>query len=249
MDIELGTIRSLFRHPVKSMAAERLDSVAVGSRGVAGDRRLAFRRLVEDGGYPWLTASKLPEMLLYRPRGSQEDTQPPGCQVLSEPLPSHVLTPTGDRLEIAGEALAAELSRRYGSAVELRHVSDGIFDEASVSLIALGTLRGIERAWGRELDVRRFRPNIVLDTSDERPFAEDAWVGKQLEFGDGDGPIIRITLRDKRCVMINLDPDTAESAPDLMKTVVRLNDNYAGVYGEVVRQGELRVGQGARLRD
>jgi uncharacterized protein YcbX len=247
MDIELGTIRSLFRHPVKSMAAERLDAVALGPRGVAGDRRLAFRRLVEDGGYPWLTASKLPELLLFQAIGNQDDTQRPGCQDLREPLPSHVLTPTGDRLEIAGEALAAELSRRYGSAVELRHLSDGIFDEASVSLIALGTVRGIERAWGRELDIRRFRPNIVLDTSDERPFAEDAWVGKQLEFGDG--PIIRITLRDKRCVMINLDPDTAESDPELMKTVVRMNDNYAGVYGEVIRPGEVCVGQVARIRN
>ncbi len=78
---------------------------------------------------------------------------------------------------------------------------------------------------------------------------EDAWVGKQLEFGNGDGPIIRVSKRDKRCVMINLDPDTAEADPELMQTVVRLNDNHAGVYGEVVRPGELRVGQVVRLRE
>ena len=129
------------------------------------------------------------------------------------------------------------------------HVGEGIFDEASVSLLALGTVRGIERAWGRELDIRRFRPNIVLDTRVAEPFAEDAWVGKVLEFGDGDGPIIRVTHRDKRCVMINLDPDTAEADPELMKTVVRLNDNHAGVYGEVVRPGELRAGQVVTLKD
>ena len=56
-------------------------------------------------------------------------------------------------------------------------------------------------------------------------------------------------MRDKRCVMINLDPDTAESDPELMKTVVRLNDNHAGVYGNVVRPGELCVGRPVTLRD
>ncbi len=48
--------------------------------------------------------------------------------------------------------------------------------------------------------------------------------------------------------MINLDPATAEADPELMKTVVRLNDNHAGVYGEVVQPGELRMGQVVSLR-
>ena len=50
-------------------------------------------------------------------------------------------------------------------------------------------------------------------------------------------------MRDERCVMINLDPDTAAKDSEVMKTVVRLNENYAGVYGTVVNVGELRVGQ------
>ena len=61
--------------------------------------------------------------------------------------------------------------------------------------------------------------------------------------------MIRVTMRDKRCVMLNLDPDTAESDPELMKIVVGLNDNFAGVYGTVVRTGELCVGQIVRLRE
>ncbi|PYS58249.1 MAG: hypothetical protein DMF76_19840 [Acidobacteria bacterium] len=50
-------------------------------------------------------------------------------------------------------------------------------------------------------------------------------------------------MKDERCVMVNLDPDTAERDAEVMKTVVRMNENYAGVYGTVVRAGELRVGQ------
>jgi hypothetical protein len=56
-------------------------------------------------------------------------------------------------------------------------------------------------------------------------------------------PAIGVTMRDERCVMVNLDPDTAERDSEVMKTVVRMNENYAGVYGTVVRAGELRVGQ------
>jgi hypothetical protein len=43
--------------------------------------------------------------------------------------------------------------------------------------------------------------------------------------------------------MVNLDPDTAERDSEVMKTIVRINENYAGVYGTVVSAGELCVGQ------
>jgi uncharacterized protein len=49
-------------------------------------------------------------------------------------------------------------------------------------------------------------------------------------------------------VMINLDSDTAEANAELMKTVIRMNENHAGVYGTVVRTGKLHVGQIVRLR-
>jgi uncharacterized protein YcbX len=54
---------------------------------------------------------------------------------------------------------------------------------------------------------------------------------------------IGVTMRDERCVMVNVDPDTAERDSEVMKTVVHMNENYAGIYGTVVRAGELRVGQ------
>ena len=67
-------------------------------------------------------------------------------------------------------------------------------------------------------------------------------------FGDGESAgvpmaAIGVTMKDERCVMVNFDPDTAERDSEVMKTVVRMNENCAGVYGTVVRAGELRVGQ------
>ncbi len=234
--MELGRIRAIFRYPVKSMAGESLDVASLGWHGLAGDRRLAFRRLAEKSGFPWLSASKLPQLLLYQPFGLDRDTP--------ESLPTHVRTPDGKEYELRSDELRKDVSNRYGSEVELMNLKHGIFDEACISIISLGTVHGIARESGRDLDHRRFRPNIVLETDGVGPFEEDRWVDRTLTFGDEhSGAAVKITMRDERCVMVNLDPDTAERDAEVMKTVVRLNENYAGIYGTVVRTGELRVGQ------
>jgi uncharacterized protein YcbX len=235
---EIGRIRHLFRYPVKSMAGIPLDSADLGWHGVEGDRRLAFRRIEERGGFPWLSASRVPELVLYRPFGETEG---------DALLPTHVRTPAGRALPLAGRELQEELSRRHGRAVELMRLRHGIFDDAPVSVIASATIREIEGAAGRPLDVRRFRPNIVVEIDDAAPFTEDGWVGGCLAFGAEDGPTVSATQRDLRCVMINLDPETGESHAEVMHAAVRLNDNYAGIYATVVRTGELRVGQSVWL--
>ena len=80
------------------------------------------------------------------------------------------------------------------------------------------------------------------------PFQEDEWLGGVLSFGDGDdGPAITVTMRDVRCSMVNLDPDSARPAPEVLKTVVRANQNNAGIYGTVARSGGLAVGQSILL--
>jgi hypothetical protein len=69
-----------------------------------------------------------------------------------------------------------------------------------------------------------------------------------LSFGDApDPPAVTVTMRDIRCSMLNLDPDSATSAPEILKAVARVNGNTAGIYGTVTRIGELAVGQKVRL--
>lgn len=220
------------------MAGVRVDSAALGWHGLEGDRRLAFRRVQDRSGLPWLTASRVGEMVLYRPFGETE----------GQPLlPTHVRTPDGRELPLAGGEVQQLLSRRYGSPVELMRLDRGIFDDAPVSVIASVTAGEVMTGSGRPIDLRRFRPNIVVELDGGAPFAEDAWLGRRLAFGGVDGPAISVTQRDLRCVMINLDPDTAESQAEVMKTAVRLNDNHAGIYATVIETGELRVGQAVWL--
>ena len=249
--MELGRISAIFRYPVKSMAGQLLDVARLSWHGIEGDRRLAFRRLADQSGFPWLTASKLPQLLLYKPVRLDSNANSKNGEL----LPTHVCTPDGKEYELRSDELREDVSNRYGGNVELMNLKHGIFDEACISIISLGTVHSVAQESGRGVDLcdlRRFRPNIVIETDSAEPFAEDRWVGRTLMFGDGNSgaaplaaptPAIGVTMRDERCVMVNLDPDTAEKDSEVMKTVVRLNQNYAGVYGTVVSAGELRVGQ------
>jgi len=238
--IPVGYVRELARYPVKSMAGIATESAILGWHGLQGDRRFAFRRLGDDSGMPWLTASRLPQLILYQPVGVDESS--------GEPLPTHVRTPGGACLELRSPALSAELAARFGSTVDLMRLDHGIFDEAPVSVISHATIAGIGREAGLDLDRRRFRANIVVEALASDPFPEDRWIGGVLMFGDIEPrPAVRVAMRDLRCMMINLDPETGAQDARVLKTVVRLNDNNAGVYGAVVRPGLIRVGDHVTL--
>ncbi|MEZ4295157.1 MAG: MOSC domain-containing protein [Polyangiaceae bacterium] len=238
--VRVGKIKEIVRYPVKSMAGVAAESALLGWHGLEGDRRFAFRRLGNKGGFPWLSASHLPEMLLYQPVGNDESS--------GEPLPTHVRTPGGAVVELGSAELLAELAERSGRELELMKMKHGVFDDGAVSVISLATIAGIGREAGFELDRRRFRANVVVETEGDEVFLEDAWVGGTLVFGDGEsGPAVSVTLRDLRCMMINLDPETAKQDARVMKTVVRLNENNAGVYATVVRSGRIRVGEDVML--
>ena len=238
--IPIGRVRELVRYPVKSMAGTAMESASLGFHGIDGDRRFAFRRLGDTSHFPWLSASRLAELVCYHPIGSEST---------AGPVFTHVRTPAGRTLELRGAQLQDEISERLGSPVELMELKHGIFDDASISIISVATIAGIGREAGIDIDRRRMRANIVLETEDVEPFHEDGWIGGTLVFGEGESmPAVTITARDLRCVMMNIDPDTAEKDARVMKAVVRLNGNNAGVYGTVVRTGPIRVGQTVSLQ-
>jgi uncharacterized protein len=185
-----------------------------------------------------LTASKLPELILFTPR--RQDSE--GCN--AEALPTHVLTPDGVEMPLFGKALAAEIERRYGAPVEMTHLRHGIFDDASISVITCATVGEVCPLAGVSADVRRFRPNIVVRSTGTVPFEEDEWVGGVLTFGErDDAPAVAVTMHDVRCAMVNIDPDEGSLAPEVLRAAVHANQNNAGIYGAVTRIGRLTIGQ------
>lgn len=236
MTIRVGEVTALFRYPVKSMSGEALETADAGWHGLDGDRRLAFRRLDDHGGFPWLTATKLPELIRFSPQRRGPDA--------SNGLPTHVRTPEGEELALFGQELAANVGRRVGSPLEMTHLDRGIFDEASISVITSATVDEVGRLAGQRADVRRFRPNILIASQQSVPFEEDDWVGGVLWFGAAkDAAAVSVTNRDERCAMVNFDPDSALPAAEMLKAIVRVRNNKAGVYGAVTRRGRIAVGQ------
>jgi uncharacterized protein YcbX len=234
--LEIGYVEAIFRYPVKSMRGEQLEVANLGWHGIDGDRRLAFRRIEYNGGFPWLSATKLPELLLFAPR--RRDSGAP------DELPTHVRTPDDEEMPLFGDELASDVGRRHGAPVQMMQLDHGTFDDAPISVIAFDTVREISRLASQRPDVRRFRPNIFVRLVRPVPFQEGEWLGGALSFGEGDdAPTVSVTAHDVRCAMINLDPDSASPAPEMLKAVVRANQNNAGVYCTVTRTGRLAVGQ------
>lgn len=102
----IGHVSELVRYPVKSMAGTPVESAFLGWHGLTGDRRFAFRRLGDDGDFPWLIASRVPELVLYHRFGLDQGAD--------DPLPTHVRTPGGRRLEVRSAALRDEIADRFG---------------------------------------------------------------------------------------------------------------------------------------
>src|SRR5579871_2824766 len=95
MPIEIGHVEAIFRYPVKSLGGERLEDARLGWHGIDGDRRLAFRRMDDRTGFPWLTAGKLPDLVRFAPLRREDGA--PGD------LPTHIRTPDGAVMPAFGE--------------------------------------------------------------------------------------------------------------------------------------------------
>ena len=228
----VGRVAALWRYPVKSMAGEELDGVEVSWHGLAGDRRWAFIRAGRvHNGFPWLTIRERPEMARYRPRFAEPD-RPNASMTL-------VRTPSGGELDVADPALAAEL----GPGVRVIKQDRGIFDTMPLSLLTTQTLASLGQLVGTGLTAGRFRPNLLVDATGG-DFPEDAWVGRVLRVG---GMRMRVDQRDRRCVMITIDPVTLFKNPAILRALARERDSWLGVYGSTVEPGRVAVGDPVEL--
>lgn len=231
----VGSVSGLWRYPVKSMAAEPLAHAQLSWAGVTGDRRWAFVRAgAERNGFPWQTIRDHPLMCRYAARLINPD-RPDKSDVA-------VQTPNGDTLSIHDPALAAEL----GSGVRVMRVDRGIFDAMPLSLITTRTVSALCALTHVPGDQRRFRPNVVIASTVDRPFAEDEWVGSVLHIGEA---VVRVDARDGRCVVVNVDPDSGRVDASLLKVIGGVRQARAGVYGTLVQPGLVQIGDVVRVTD
>jgi uncharacterized protein YcbX len=114
-----------------------------------------------------------------------------------------------------------------------------------LSRSALAALEGRARAAGSAsvFDLRRFRPNLLVDCSEEG-FVEDAWVGRELRIGTVRA---RVEMRCPRCIMTTHGFLDVPRDPRVMRSLVRHHGGDLGVYASVIEPGEIRTGDAVEV--
>jgi MOSC domain-containing protein len=257
-----GTVESLWRYPVKSMRGEEMDELFAGYAGVYGDRLFAFESSASPKGFPFFTGRDQRQMIRYRARfrnpekaarpvnlGEAEKLSPnlnPISADVSE-LMIDVETPDGKTFPIDDPTLIDHLRLNTDGNHELTLLrSDkAMTDCRPLSIFAVQTAEKLGEESGVAVDKRRFRANIYVDLTNADGFAEDQFVGRSLRIGSK--ATIAVLQRDARCMMITLDPDSAEKTPVILKAVAQAHEGMAGVYGAVLTEGMIRKGDPVEL--
>lgn len=203
-------IESLWRHPVKSLQGEPVPSALLTSDGVVGDRAWAVRD-VASGAV--LSAKREPRLLLAAAAAAGEGVE---------------VTIPGQRVR-RGRAADAALSEWLGREVRVDRAEQAPYvDEAHLHLVT--------RAELGEWDVRRFRPNVVVDAALDL----DGLVGERLALGPA--VVVEVVKRTKRCAMPTMAQPGVGKDVGVLRTLAHERDLRLGVYARVVTPGLLVIG-------
>jgi uncharacterized protein len=129
--------------------------------------------------------------------------------------------------------------------------SKTFFDIAVIHLLTTSTINRLRELYpeGR-FEVRRFRPNIVLDSASKEKkndFIENSWVGKKMIIGKG--IVLNITAPCTRCVMITLPQGDLPQDLGILSTVAKYNQVHVGVYASVECGGTIHRGDRVRIEE
>ena len=260
----VGTAESLWRYPVKSMRGEERDELFVGYGGVYGDRLFAFESSANARGFPFFTGRDQRQMLRYRPRWRHPERAARPVNLVEAETMSHMINPItashadlmidveapdGRTFAIDDPALIETLRAGLDGEprLTLLRSDKAMTDCRPLSIFAVQTAQKLGEETSLAVDQRRFRANVYLDLESGEGFGEDRFVGRNLRIGSK--VVVSVLARDGRCMMVTLDPDTAEKTPAILKAVAQAHEGMAGVYGAVLVEGIIRRGDAIEVID
>lgn len=215
---------SLHRYPVKSLLGEDVPALDLDQRGVVGDRTWSVR--TADG------------MLGSGKRTRRFASVPGLLQLRAAQHGDSVVLTMPDGRTVAAQEAGEPVSRLVGRSVVLAQECDvSHFDDGPVSLLGTASVEAVGAELGGELEVARFRPNVVLRT--DRAFVEDALVGRRVRLGPA---VLDVVLASPRCTMVDAETADLPARPGTLRAVGRAHDGRLGVVAEVVVPGRVRVG-------
>jgi uncharacterized protein YcbX len=112
-----------------------------------------------------------------------------------------------------------------------------------ISIMSLSTVRALDERLHAEVDQRRFRANIVVETFEDLAHVEDEWLGKSVLFGDRtDSARVRADRPIPRCMMVNLHPETATQDSRILRALAHSHDANAAIYASTEAPGTIEEG-------
>ena len=265
-----GKVVSLWRYPVKSMIGEELNSSYITERGLIGDRTYALidnqtgKVISAKNPAKWRKLFDFRAAFIDSPQTADNIpnvriTLPDGNQIFShqEEIDHSLSKILGREVSLMKATLDKPGYEEYWPDVEgIAHrelVTDEImpsktfFDIAVIHILTNSTINRFRELYpeGR-FEVRRFRPNIVIESSSmEKDFIENSWVGKKLTVGEE--IVLRVIAPCTRCVMITLPQGDLPNDLGILRTVAKYNQVHAGVYASVEQGGIVRRGDLVQL--
>jgi uncharacterized protein len=266
-----GKVVSIWRYPMKSVMGEELNSSYVTERGLMGDRVYAI--IDQETGK--VASAKNPGKWgkLFDFRAAFIDS----LQSVENIPPVRITLPDGNQIFSNHGEIDRTLSKVLGREVSVMKASlekpsyeeywpniEGLaqreivtdeamprqtfFDVAVIHLLTTSTIDRLRELYpeGR-FEVRRFRPNIVVESaSEEKDFIENSWVDKKLAIGEE--IVLRVIGPCTRCVMTTLPQGDLPKDLGILRTVAKYNQVHAGVYASVHRGGTIRRGDIVQLQ-
>ncbi len=234
MCVEVGRIKEMTRHPVKSMTGEKVQHTKVMPYGLYGDRS----HVLLDEKESFLTITQFADLVQYQASFS-------GSESLDAYPEPQIVTPNGQKymwsdLEWLKEIESKSLRQLSRKSYHPEHVPIGPIEEEHLLIVTDASLQSLSQSWGEDVDDRRFRPNLEINLYEKTPFVEKEWVGKFLRIGEE--VILEVVKPCERCMIITVDPEDGTKQPGLLKKLVKEQNNVFGVYARVIQKGEISTG-------
>ena len=254
-------VQQLFIHPVKGLSPQKCDRALLqAGHGIPGDRAFALMYKEDTTNadattVPWMKKQNFAMQNDWSGLAALDcfydaDTGTFTVKRLGvELLVADTLSPTGrDRIATFFTGYLAGIypsqSARHPNRAPLQFV--GEFDKtrypdreaAHISLVSQATFNHLSELAGQMVDVRRFRPNIVLEGVPA--WEEFNWVGQEMQLGNAR---IAITARINRCLNIHVNPETGEQDIALLSLLQKhLQHTQTGVLAKIITSGSVAIG-------
>jgi uncharacterized protein YcbX len=261
----VGTVVSLWRYPVKSMMGEELNASHVTDLGLLGDRAYAvmdsatnkvaslkhprkWKSLFDCRAtyvQPPVLGGKLPPVRITLPDGRMITSEDDGVdQILSELVERDVKLQSPAPDDVSQEEYWPDIEglAHREKVTEEAMPPRTFFDLAVLHILTTASIDRLCELYPKgRLEVRRFRPNIVVEPPRaESGFIEDIWIGRLLKLGDE--VRVAVTAPCPRCVVITLPQGDLPSDPGILRIVAQHNRANLGVHAAVLAGGVIRRG-------